>query len=147
MKDNTVLYLVLGGVALYLFTRRQTNILPKTYYPGGGYPGASNYYPSQLPVNQPSQSVVLPLITTVANLANKIFSPGQPSAATNVSNGYNADGTITLPNEVQTSIQNLNDAQLMQTTLPDVANILVVNSATADPSGGTMDESDWLYTS
>lgn len=84
MKDETLMYFVLGGVAIYLLTKKSA--LPVSTIPPGGYATTA-------PVAaQPAQSLLSNIFTAVATIVPKVISSQQ--AANNVANGYNADGTI-----------------------------------------------------
>jgi hypothetical protein len=109
-SDNTLMYVALGGVALYLLMQRKATV------PVPVFPGTTQPNPAYQPVQQPNAgSVLLPLLSTAGNIFSSIFNqaPASQPAAVNVAEGYNPDGTIALPDQTQSSID-----QLSQSLLP-----------------------------
>jgi hypothetical protein len=97
MNNNTILYVGLGVVAVYLLTSKKTaTSLPIATLPAGSVaPGA--------PAS--SSSLILSAASGLASIFNQVKSSQQ--AATNVAQGYNADGTINTGNTTQDSINTL----------------------------------------
>ena len=124
MKDNTLLYVGLGLAAVYVFSKKKTAI-PVSNHP-------VNTVLPYSPVNQP-QSIATTLIPAITSIINKI--KGTAPAATNVSNGYNPDGTITLPDQTQTSVNQLPiDTSWMNNIFPINATTLP-NNGSSSPTG------------
>ena len=131
MKENTMVYIGLGVVALYVFSKRNA-VVPVHTVPGS--------YAVNPPVAQPSQSLLLPLLSTAASIFQNITQKN--NAATNVANGYNADGTIALPDTGQSSVNNLQLPVGQLISMPVINNDnLMANTGTSNPTGS--DENDF----
>ena len=109
MKDNTILYVGLGLAAVYLISKRSVSI-PNTLGPSGSL--------SRIPVIQSggSSGSIIPTLTSLAaQITNSI------KQNSNVSQGYNPDGTIQIVDTGQQSVNQLDQGQpLLSTNIPVV---------------------------
>ena len=121
MSENNLIYLAAGGVVLYMLLKKNTAAIPTQ--PGYNMP---NY--NAVNTVQPSQSVVLPLISTAGTIISKLLNAGSPN------------NMIPQNNTVQDSVSQLSQppvdlsnqvvpVTLSNTIIPDIS------TYTNDPTG------------
>lgn len=136
MSEDNLIYLAAGGIVLYMLLKRNTAAIPTQ--PGYSMP---NY--NTVNTVQPSQSVVLPLISTAGSIISKLLNAGSP----------NAGNTLPQNNTVQDSVNQLSQPtvdlsnQVVPVTLSNT--VLPYNSTyTNDPTGnatGDVYQNDFNY--
>lgn len=106
-KDNTLLYAGLAVAAVFLVTRKKSATVPVTPYQGA--------YIAPVNTANSGTSILSSLPGLISNIFNIVKS--NQVAASNVSAGYNADGTIQTTNTTQDSINNLSSGSQLTNTL------------------------------
>lgn len=139
MKDNTLIYVGLGLAAVYILSKRTTTLpLTTSPYGTGVIPAGSV---------QPSQSILTNLFSGLSTIIPKIVSAN--TAANNVSNGYNANGTINLPDESQQEVNTLlppvnfdSGAGSTGIVQPVTLQLPSIDTGSSSPTGADIADSD-----
>jgi hypothetical protein len=138
-NNNTLLYVGLGVVVVYFIATKKTatSTVPVTSLPPGTAPSTAVQ----------SGSLILTGLSSLTNIFNQVKS--SQTAAANVSQGYNADGTIQTGNTTQNSINTLptdTGTPGLSLTIPSSSpDLLASNSSSTYVDPNSADEIDSYF--